>query len=64
MIFREDLTVVLSKTGSNLTVQLLLDTLQQTMEFESSISRKYNTPVLSLIPSETNAHVMTAGGYT
>jgi hypothetical protein len=41
----EDLTVVLSKAGAGLTVQLLLDTLQQTIEFESSISRKYATPV-------------------
>lgn len=45
----EDLTVVLSKVGAGLTVQLLLDTLQQTIEFESSISRKYATPVSSSI---------------
>lgn len=44
-ITREDLTVVLSKVAPTLTVQLLLDTLQPTMEFEASMSRKWSTSV-------------------
>ena len=31
--------------GTNLTVKQLLDTLQEVMDFESSIERKYATPV-------------------
>jgi hypothetical protein len=44
-ITREDLTVVFSKVAPTLTVQQLLDTLQPTMEFEASMSRKWSTPV-------------------
>lgn len=39
------MTVLLSKAGSKLTIKQLLDTLQETMEFEASISRKFNTSV-------------------
>ncbi|KAF9793124.1 Vps53-like protein [Thelephora terrestris] len=48
-ITREDLTVVLSKVAPTLTVQQLLDTLQPTMEFEASMSRKWSTPVIELL---------------
>lgn len=43
--FRDDMSVLLSKAGSSMTVQLLLDTLQQTTEFESSIAKKWATSV-------------------
>lgn len=41
------MTVLLSKAGSKLSVKQLLDTLQETMEFEESMTRKYATPVSS-----------------
>lgn len=44
-ITREDLTAVLSKAAPTLTVQQLLDTLQPTMEFEASMSRKWSASV-------------------
>ncbi|EIW83097.1 hypothetical protein CONPUDRAFT_121483 [Coniophora puteana RWD-64-598 SS2] len=43
VITRDDLVSLLSKAGSRLTVQVLLDTLQQTVEFESSIAKKWAT---------------------
>ena len=42
---RDDISVLLSKAGSSLTVKVLLDTLQQTTEFEASIAKKYVTTV-------------------
>ncbi|CCL98710.1 uncharacterized protein FIBRA_00714 [Fibroporia radiculosa] len=42
-ITRDDMTVLLSKAGSKLSVKQLLDTLQETMDFEASMSRKYAT---------------------
>lgn len=42
------MTVLLSKAGSKLTVKQLLDTLQETMEFEASIARKFITSVSHL----------------
>lgn len=39
------MTALLSKAGSKLTVKQLLDTLQETMDFESSITRKFGTSV-------------------
>lgn len=39
------MTALLSKAGSNLTVKQLLDTLQEVLDFESSIAKKYATPV-------------------
>jgi hypothetical protein len=44
-ILRDDLSTVLSKAGPSLTVKVLLDTLQQTTEFELSIAKKWATPV-------------------
>ncbi|CAL1706403.1 unnamed protein product [Somion occarium] len=43
-ITRDDMTVLLSKAGSKLTVKQLLDTLQETLEFENSIRQRYATP--------------------
>lgn len=37
----DDMTVLLSKAGSNLTVKQLLDTLQEILDFEASLSKKY-----------------------
>lgn len=42
---RDDISVLLSKAGPSLTVKVLLDTLQQTTEFEASIAKKYATTV-------------------
>ena len=39
------MTALLSKAGVKLTVKQLLDTLQETMDFESSMARKYATQV-------------------
>ncbi|OSX65954.1 hypothetical protein POSPLADRAFT_1177410 [Postia placenta MAD-698-R-SB12] len=48
-ITRDDMTVLLSKAGSKLSVKQLLDTLQETMEFEESMTRKYATPVPDIL---------------
>lgn len=45
---RDDMTTLLAKAGSNLTVKLLLDTLQEVLDFEASIAKKFVTPVCSL----------------
>ncbi|KAI0358545.1 hypothetical protein OH77DRAFT_1420941 [Trametes cingulata] len=52
-ITRDDMTALLSKAGSKLTVKQLLDTLQETMEFESSIMRKFGTSVRELLKATT-----------
>lgn len=39
------MSLLLSKAGSTLTVKVLLDTLQQTIEFETSMSKKWATDV-------------------
>ncbi|KAI0075132.1 hypothetical protein K474DRAFT_1691959 [Panus rudis PR-1116 ss-1] len=48
-ITRDDMTVLLSKAGSKLSVKQLLDTLQEVSEFESSIARRYATPFLDIL---------------
>ncbi|KZT10830.1 uncharacterized protein LAESUDRAFT_755492 [Laetiporus sulphureus 93-53] len=48
-ITRDDMTALLSKAGSKLTVKQLLDTLQDTMDFEASLGRKYATPVTDIL---------------
>ncbi|KAH9944691.1 Vps53-like protein [Amylocystis lapponica] len=48
-ITRDDMTVLLSKAGSKLTVKQLLDTLQETMDFEASMTRKYATPLQEIL---------------
>ena len=45
IVFRDDLTTLLTKAGSGLTVKALLDNLQETLEFESSMAKKWATPV-------------------
>ena len=52
---RDDMTALLSKAGSKLTVKQLLDTLQETMEFEASITRKFGTSVRRSILYPTEA---------
>ena len=42
---REDLHTLLGKAGKNLTVTTLMQTLQQSLEFEAFVSKKYATPV-------------------
>ncbi len=42
---RDDVTTLLTKAGSNLTVKSLLDNLAITIEFEQSMSKKWATPV-------------------
>ncbi|KAF8625638.1 hypothetical protein AX15_005277 [Amanita polypyramis BW_CC] len=43
-ITREDIAALLSKASSNLPVKSLLDNLQLTVEFESSMAKKWATP--------------------
>ena len=45
MVFRDDLTTLLTKAGSGLTVKALMDNLQETTEFETSMAKKWATPV-------------------
>ncbi|KAJ8494966.1 hypothetical protein ONZ51_g1987 [Trametes cubensis] len=52
-ITRDDMTALLSKAGSKLTVKQLLDTLQETMEFEASITRKFGTSLRELLKATT-----------
>ncbi|KAJ3554569.1 hypothetical protein NM688_g3036 [Phlebia brevispora] len=48
-ITRDDMTALLSKAGSNLIVKQLLDTLQEVMDFESSMAKKYATPIPDIL---------------
>ncbi|KAH8107895.1 Vps53-like protein [Cristinia sonorae] len=48
-ITRDDMTMLLSKAGNKLTVKQLLDTLQEITEFETSISRKFATPIEEIL---------------
>lgn len=48
---RDDLSTLLSKAGQSLTVKILLETLQQTTEFELSMAKKWATPVCVLFMS-------------
>ncbi|KZP34522.1 hypothetical protein FIBSPDRAFT_924022 [Athelia psychrophila] len=52
-ITRDDLSVLLSKAGSSLTVKVLLDTLQQASEFEASIAKKYATTIEDILKNTT-----------
>ncbi|KAI9067270.1 hypothetical protein FKP32DRAFT_1673066 [Trametes sanguinea] len=52
-ITRDDMTALLSKAGSKLTVKQLLDTLQETMEFEASITRKFGVSLRELLKTTT-----------
>ncbi|KAI0688173.1 Vps53-like protein [Cytidiella melzeri] len=55
-ITRDDLTVLLSKAGSNLTIKQLLDTLQEILDFESSIVKKYATPLPDILKATQAAN--------
>ncbi|KZT29143.1 hypothetical protein NEOLEDRAFT_1056915 [Neolentinus lepideus HHB14362 ss-1] len=46
---REDMVGLLSKAGSSLDVKVLLDTLQQTLDFEASMSRKLVAPFKDIL---------------
>ncbi|KAF7797607.1 hypothetical protein EIP86_008807 [Pleurotus ostreatoroseus] len=48
-ITRDDMTALLSKAGSSLTVKQLLDTLQEVLDFESSLAKKYATPMEDIL---------------
>ncbi|KAL0956636.1 hypothetical protein HGRIS_002769 [Hohenbuehelia grisea] len=48
-ITRDDLTTLLSKAGTSLTVTILLDNLQITTEFETSLARKWGTPFQEIL---------------
>lgn len=41
--------MLLSKAGSKLTIKQLLDTLQETLEFEASMAKKFDVPVSTVI---------------
>ena len=48
---REDIAALLAKAGSSLTVKSLLDNLQLTVEFESTMAKKWATSVsIHLLP--------------
>nr|VWO97163.1 Chloride channel protein [Ganoderma boninense] len=55
-ITRDDMTGLLSKAGSKLTVKQLLDTLAETMEFEASMVKKYSTPLREILKVTTPAN--------
>ncbi|KAM5534575.1 hypothetical protein V8D89_011779 [Ganoderma adspersum] len=55
-ITRDDMTGLLSKAGSRLTVKQLLDTLAETMEFEASLVKKYSTPLRDILKATTPAN--------
>ncbi|RDX42721.1 hypothetical protein OH76DRAFT_1362271 [Lentinus brumalis] len=55
-ITRDDMTALLSKAGSKLTVKQLLDTLAETMDFEASVAKKYSTPLREILKATTPAN--------
>ncbi|KAH9935765.1 Vps53-like protein [Fomitopsis serialis] len=48
-ITRDDMTVLLSKAGAKLSVKQLLDTLQETLDFEAYLARKYATQIPDIL---------------
>ncbi|EPQ57099.1 hypothetical protein GLOTRDRAFT_137518 [Gloeophyllum trabeum ATCC 11539] len=50
---REDMVGLLSKAGSALDVKLLLDTLQQTLDFEASMARKLGAPLKEILEASS-----------
>ncbi|KAL4078288.1 Vps53-like protein [Scleroderma yunnanense] len=50
----DDLSTLLSKAGQSLTLKLLLETLQQTIEFESFMSKKWATPLDELLEATSS----------
>ncbi|KIJ68088.1 hypothetical protein HYDPIDRAFT_173763 [Hydnomerulius pinastri MD-312] len=57
-ITRDDLSALLSKVGQSLTVKVLLETLQQTTEFELSMTKKWATPLDEIL--KTASHPATS----
>ncbi|KIM45519.1 hypothetical protein M413DRAFT_442185 [Hebeloma cylindrosporum] len=55
-ISRDDVTTLLTKAGSNLTVKALLDNLAITTEFEQSMSKKWATPFKDILKATDNPH--------
>ncbi|TDL24222.1 hypothetical protein BD410DRAFT_786323 [Rickenella mellea] len=48
-ITRDDISILLEKAGPKLTVSVLLDTLQQVMDFETYVSQKYGVPISEIL---------------
>ncbi|PPQ89469.1 hypothetical protein CVT25_011995 [Psilocybe cyanescens] len=55
-ISRDDVTTLLTKAGSNLTVKSLLDNLAMTTEFEQAMSKKWATPFKEMLKATDNPH--------
>ncbi|KAF8800212.1 hypothetical protein BYT27DRAFT_7200395 [Phlegmacium glaucopus] len=55
-ITRDDVTTLLTKAGSGLTVKALLDNLQVTTEFETSMAKKWATPFKDMLKATDNSH--------
>ncbi|KAI6040208.1 Vps53-like protein [Pisolithus marmoratus] len=53
-ITRDDLSTLLSKAGPSLTLTLLLETLQQTTEFEAAMSKKWATPLDEILSAASS----------
>lgn len=53
VITRDDLVALLSKAGSSLTIQALLEALRQTIEFESSMAKKWLTPLNDILEASS-----------
>ncbi|KAJ7693303.1 Vps53-like protein [Mycena rosella] len=55
-ITRDDLAALLSRTGASLSVKALLDNLQLTAEFESSMVKKWATPFQEMLITTAPSH--------
>jgi len=55
---RDDVTTLLTKAGAGLTVKALLDNLQVTIEFETSMTKKWATPVCPFSSISYPSHLM------
>ncbi|KDR67572.1 hypothetical protein GALMADRAFT_79772 [Galerina marginata CBS 339.88] len=55
-ISRDDVTTLLTKAGSNLTVKALLDNLAITTEFEQGMAKKWATPFKDMLKATDNPH--------
>lgn len=52
-ITRDDLVALLSKAGSSLTIKALLEALRQTIEFESSMAKKWLMPLNEILEASS-----------
>ncbi|KAJ8597452.1 hypothetical protein M405DRAFT_454042 [Rhizopogon salebrosus TDB-379] len=52
-ITTDDLSALLSKAGSTLTIKALLEALQQTIEFETSMAKKWSTPLDEILEANS-----------